>query len=611
MHCLITFILLLGASPFNNHPVESASPDDSLQLSIEDLHWSATWNGKTVLLPSTLDLVTKNHGALSEGAILARVERDQVKRQWEPVLGERRPVLDFYNEITLHYARKADVLKRFSITFRVYNEGVALSYTIPEQEGLDKLQIEDELTQFRFDADYPGHAVYSAQGVYERVPLSQLKPNCERPMTLEMDEELYVSIAEAKLVDYARMRLRPSEGVPYALEAHLAGKVRTDKSLTTPWRVLMVADRPGQLIEQNYLIQNLNDPCAIEDTSWIKPGTIIREVTLTNDGAKACVDFAVEQGLDYIHLDAGWYGHEHDKTQDATTVTVDPKRNPDSDLDIHEVIRYADSKGIGVWVYVNHIHLEQQLDELLPLYKEWGIKGIKYGFVNVGTQRWTNWLHEAIKKTAEFELMVDVHDEYRMTGFERTYPNLMTVEGIAGNETMPTPENNLVLPFTRMLCGAGDYTVCWYTPRIKTTHAHQLAASVVYYSPLQFLYWYDQPKAFENEPETAFFRELPTIWDESRVLKGKIGHYIVMARRSGADWYLVGMNAVEQRSLDFTLDFLGEGIRYEAFICYDTHIDGSEPFAVSVEKAMLQRGDKFRAVMANNGGFAVKLTPKQ
>ena len=185
--------------------------------------------------------------------------------------------------------------------------------------------------------------------------------------------------------------------------------------LTTPWRVVMVAESPGRLLENNFLILNLNEPCAIADTSWIKPGKVIREVSLTTAGGKACVDFAVKRGLQYVEYDAGWYGHEYDPNADARAVNLDPKRSK-GPLDLHEVIRYADERGIGIIVYVNHLALEKQLDELLPLYKKWGIKGIKFGFVNVGSQQWTRWLHDAIRKCAEHQFMVDVHDEYRLTG---------------------------------------------------------------------------------------------------------------------------------------------------------------------------------------------------
>lgn len=189
----------------------------------------------------------------------------------------------------------------------------------------------------------------------------------------------------------------------------------------------------------------------------------MREVTLTTEGGKALVDFAVKRNLQYIHFDAGWYGFEYDKASDATTVTLDPRRNPKIDaLNLKEVVAYAKQHGIGVMLYVNQRALQQQLDEILPLYKSWGISGIKFGFVQVGSQVWTKWMHEAVKKCADYGLMVDIHDEYRPTGFSRTYPNLMTQEGIRGNEEFPDATHNVTLPFTRFVAGAADYTICYY-----------------------------------------------------------------------------------------------------------------------------------------------------
>ena len=180
--------------------------------------------------------------------------------------------------------------------------------------------------------------------------------------------------------------------------------------------------------------------------------------------------------------------------------TSSPKRNPDPHaLDLHEVIEYGKSKGIGVILYVNQQALERQLDEILPLYEKWGVKGVKFGFVNVGSQRWTRWLHEAIRKAAPHRLMVDIHDEFRNMGYQRTYPNLMTVEGIGGNEEFPTPVHNATLPFTRFLTGPADYTFCWYSGKLQPTHAHQLAISTIFFSPWQFLYWYDRPAMYKGE----------------------------------------------------------------------------------------------------------------
>lgn len=194
----------------------------------------------------------------------------------------------------------------------------------------------------------------------------------------------------------------------------------------------MIADSPGKLLEQNYILQNLNPPCEIPDPSRIKPGKAIRDITLTTTGGLACIDFAVSHGLQYVEFDAGWYGPEYEMSSDATTITLDGKRSK-GPFNLHEIVRYGEEKGIEVILCVNRRALEQQPDTLLPLYRSWGIAGIKYGFVQVGDQEYTRWLHEAVKKTAQYK-MVDIHDEYRPTGFSRTWPNLLTQEGIQTND---------------------------------------------------------------------------------------------------------------------------------------------------------------------------------
>ena len=423
-----------------------------------------------------------------------------------------------------------------------------------------------------------------------------------------MGDDLFVSIAEARLVDYARMRLSPAKDRPGTLVSSLGGEVRATAPLTTPWRVVIIGESPGQLIERSYLILNLNEPCAIEDRSWIKPGKVIREVSLTTEGGKACVDFAVAHHLQYVEYDAGWYGHEYSDEADATTVSVDPKRSP-GPLDLHAVIDYARQRGIGIIVYVNRRALERQLDEILPLYQRWGIKGVKYGFVQVGSQRWTSWLHEAVRQAARHHLMVDVHDEYRPTGYSRTYPNLMTQEGIRGNECMPTAGENLILPFTRMLCGAADYTVCYYHNRIKTTHAHQLAAAVVFYSPWQFLFWYDRPSAYRGEPEIEFFDHVPTVWDDTRVINGSIGRYVTYARRSGSEWYVGTLNGMDARKLDIPLTFLDAGQDYVAHLYGDADPDDGTRTHVEIACCLVTRNTVLTAKLPASGGHAARLTP--
>jgi alpha-glucosidase len=607
----VAVLLLFGAFAFAQ-PLEIRSPDNNLVITLScDAQaqgsvapfWSVTWKGRAIILPSRLGLTLKDGTELGAGMRVSESSTQAHDTTWKPVYGEQSQIRDRYNALDVILKDEHAPGRRLEVIFRAYDEGAAVCYTMPKQEGLDTFTIGKELTQFRFSANHICYPTYMAQSMYETVRLSQVKHECERPLTVAIDDHTYAAVAEARLVDYARMRLQPAAGMQWTLEPDLGSDVQAKAPFATPWRVVMVGESPGGLLEHSYLFLNLNDPCAIDDTSWIKPGKIIREMTISTDGAKACVDFAVERGLQYIEFDTGWYGKEEDPKSDA--------RKPwSSRLDMPEVVRYATEHNIGVWLYVNYAFLKPHFDELLPLYKQWGIRGIKFGFVGVGTQECTAWLHEAVRKAAEQHFMVDVHDEYRPTGYSRTYPNLLAQEGVRGNENMPTAEQNLMLPFTRYLCGAADYTICWYTDRIKTTHAHQLAASVVYYSPLQFLFWYDRPTDYRGELELAFFKAVPTVWDETRVLQGEIGRFIAVARRSGEDWYIGVMNAEKRRSISVPLKFLRPGQPYLADIYADGAPSGENPTAVACLTPRVVRAEgTLQADCAQNGGQAIRLVP--
>jgi alpha-glucosidase len=282
---------------------------------------------------------------------------------------------------------------------------------------------------------------------------------------------------------------------------------------------------------------------------------------------------------------------------------------PDTkDFNIPELTAYAATKGIGVFVYVNQRALVQQLDSILPVYKKWGIKGIKFGFVQVGNQYWTTWLHEAVKKCAQYGIMVDIHDEYRPTGFSRTYPNLLTQEGIRGNEEMPDAIHNTILPFTRFLAGPADYTICYYNTRVKNTHAHQLALSVVFYSPLQFIYWYDQPSAYQGEPEIEFFDKVKTVWDDTKIIDGKPGEYITVARRSGAEWFVGSITNTESRKITVPTDFLEKGKKYNVKMFQDDDKIQTRT-KVSVTEKNIKAGDVLRFDLKESGGVAVHISP--
>ncbi|MDR0713393.1 MAG: glycoside hydrolase family 97 catalytic domain-containing protein, partial [Bacteroidales bacterium] len=280
--------------------------------------------------------------------------------------------------------------------------------------------------------------------------------------------------------------------------------------------------------------------------------------------------------------------------------------DPSKDLDIPALVKYAGNKGIGVFLYVNQRALSKQLDEILPLYKQWGVKGIKFGFVQVGNQHWTTWLHNAVRKCAEYGIMVDIHDEYRPTGFSRTYPNLLTQEGIRGNEEFPDATHNTVLPFTRFLAGAGDYTICYFDQRLKNTHAHQLALSVIYYSPLQFLYWYDTPDRYNGEPETEFFNKVKTVWDDTKIIDGEIGEYIVTARKSGDEWFVGAITNNDAREISIPLNFLEKEKKYTTKIYTDDESVQTKTKVAVSQKTVTQK-DILKFKLKEKGGAAIQL----
>lgn len=603
-------LLLLVTTSLHAETMTVTSPDGRQALHFElvggEPVYRATFDGRPVLEPSRLGFVLEDGTPFLVQPRIAGRRSSGADGSWKPLYGERNEIPDRFNELRVNLVGSGD--RELVLLLRAYDEGLAFRYEFPTPAADGNPYVfKEETTEFAFTADFDAWAVYSAQGVYEKVPIGKIKPGCQRPLLVEAGP-LRLAVGEARLVDFARMLLEPAPDKPLALKAKLGSKVAVTPSpenpYRTPWRYIAVAESAGKLLEQNYLPLNLNDPCAIEETSWIKPGKIIRETTLTTEGGKACVDFALDRGLQYIELDAGWYGPEGRDDSDATRADFNPEK-----LDLHEVLRYAEAKGIGVILYVNQRALARQLDDILPLYEKWGVKGIKFGFVHVGSQQWTTWLHEAVKKCADHRIMVDIHDEHRDTGLCRTYPNLMTVEGIRGNEEMPPPEMNVTTALTRMLAGCGDYTPCWYDRRLKTSQAHQLALPVVLYSPWTFLYWYDRPGMYRGEPELELWKELPLVWDETRVLVDRIPDTVAVARRSGEAWYVGILNAGEARSVEIApLDFCeNTGDPLKGTLYKDTS-DEPGHRGVTIEEIEMLPADSLEIPLRVNGGAVLKLS---
>ncbi|HEV7350322.1 glycoside hydrolase family 97 protein [Telluribacter sp.] len=568
------------------------------------------YKDKPVIMPSGMGLLNNPNGYATapnwnKKMVVKKVALQNVNTTWKPMYGERELIPDHYHELTITIQDTIKVKGRekgeMQVIVRAYDEGIAFRYFFPESTRTQVIEIGQEDTHFRLPPNSQFFSTEHAQGRYELCAPEEWQKGAELPLTIQLSNGLWASILHAQQTHFPRLRLRSAKD---ELVSNLYGEIVGTSPFGTPWRVVMVAEKPTQLLENNYLILNLNPPSQIKEAGWIRPGRVMRETTLSTDGARKLVDFAVEQNLDFIHFDAGWYGHEYEQVSDASKVNVDPRRNPVNDLDMPAIIRYAKEKGKGVILYVNHRALENQLDSIFPLYEKWGVAGVKFGFVHSGSHYWTAWMHEAVKKAAQYHLMVDIHDEYMPTGFSRTYPNLMTQEGVSGNEEFPDATHNTILPFTRFLAGAADYTYCFgdQVARLKNTKAHQLALSVINYSPWQYLYWYGKPEHYTNREEIELWKTLPTTWNETRVPEGMPGEYITVARRHGKEWYLGAVTNNLARSLTLEFDFLPKGKKYTIDIYEDTGEGG-----IRKTTKTIQSTDKLHFALLPKGGVAVRL----
>ena len=632
--CRLPFLLLMLLIATVAKAVETLqSPNGKYQFTFSQkegkLLYSLDYAGKPVveagelgvnidnhLVESAMGIPVDNSNVWTNGMEVTSVDRRSEDNTWKPVYGEYAQIRDRYNEMTIHllkggkhqdgggtaYDKRQQYL--LDIIVRAYDEGVAIRYHFPEATNGLFMHITDDLTSFRFAPGAEAYHYAWAQSHANKVKLlkseAAWKEEAERPLTLRLDNGLYAAIGEAALSDFVRGKLKLKADNELQMALFHPADIITAYDM--PWRFIMVGEKAIDLINNKQMVLNLNAPCKIQDASWIKPGKAFRVCRLDMKTCMEGVDFCVDRGLQYIELDAGWYGPEMKMSSSALKVLET------RDIDMPKLCQYAKSKGIGVWVYVNQRALYQELDQLLPLCEKWGISGIKFGFVQIGSQEWTTWLHNAVKKCADHHIMVDIHDEYRPTGWSRTYPNLMTQEGIGGNEEMPDAEHNTILPFTRFLCGPADYTPCYFNGRVKNTKAHQLAMPVVYYSPITFLYWYDLPNVYKGEKELDFWKYCPTVWDESKALQGEIGEYIVQARRSSNDWFVGAMNGLQACDITLnTADFLQKGKKYRVEIYNDNPALNTRTKVASAMQT-IKAGKILKLHLQPSGGAALRFS---
>lgn len=595
LYCLPVMLLLsvaLRAAPLTQ--VQVTSPDNNTMLEISTaesgrLMYRVVYRQQPTTRWSPLGLQVNNASLHAHTAIQKVAYRNINECTYWP-LGESDTLVNHCREATLQCSSSGI---RWKVIARAYNGSIAFRYEVKGTGSIQK-----EYTSFYFAAPYTLYQ-YNQESVFTPTALDTFSMTCDLPATFA-GKQGYIHIGEADNTSYTKAELKRSE-VADAVSVFFARDtaVRFTKQLLTPWRTISIAEQAIDLHRCSQLNAALCADAKNEVPAWVKPGKLIRAQLTTQSGLE-CIDFAAAHHFQYIMYDAGWYGAEFRSTSNPTQVIPA--------IDMPKVIAYGKQKGIGVILYVNYVGLRQWLDILLPLYKQWGVAGMKFGFVDGLTQEGLTWLSAAMQKVYNHGLLLNIHDNYKPTGLSRRYPQLLTQEGIRGDENCPDAFHNTLLPFTRYLAGPADFTYCYpnatnsYSKQIKVSKAQQLALTVVYFSPLQAIFWYGKPLEYNNEGEIAFFTHVPTVWNETHYLAGEPGKYISVARRNGDTWFIGNAAGLEDWNTTLQLHFLQPGISYTATAWED---DGKG--SIQQRQFAVKKGDMLPVALKAKGGQAIMI----
>lgn len=650
---LLSGVLALAAcgSHSTSEPV-ATSPDGRIKVSVQteggQLSYSISQDSEILIVPSKLGFELMGGNILGDKTEILSVTHSSHKETWETVWGESRLIEDNHNSMIVHTAH-------LDVEFRVFNDGVGFRYIFPDDLG--EFRIREELTEYKFArADHkiwwmprsePYYEAYGNHTTFDEIDCAYT------PVTITGADGRFYSIHEAALLDFAKVNLVGSDAS--TLKTSLTkwsdgtGVYVTD-TRTTPWRTIIITDRAGGLIE-SHLMLNLNEPCKIEDTSWCKPGKYIGiwwelhkymrtwyygpQHGATTERTKEYIDFAAAHNIQAVLVEGWNKGWDGNWMKNSTGFSF-TEAYPDYDFD--EVMKYAASKGVQMIIHnetaANTEHYFSQIDSAYALYQKYGMHYIKTGNVNLlidgkeehDGQYGVNRLHEVVEKAAQYQINVDEHEPCIPTGLCRTWPNLMTGEAIRGQEHDAwevdggnKPEHQTVCPFIRGLAGPMDYTFGTFdfsnpntpTSRVKTTISKQLAQYVVIYSPLQMAS--DLYEAYEGVKAFDFISDVPTDWEQTKVLDAVIGDYVVTARqeRGGSDWYLGAITDENARTLDVPLSFLEKG-KWMAQIYEDTPQTSYEtsPETYQYREVEVSAKDVLNIKLATSGGCAIRFIKK-
>ena len=656
----LTFIIatLLISWSISAKTYEVISPDGSLktEVSVADgkVVYSVMKDGKEMISPSLIGMQLADGTSYDGSVRFVKADRSSMDRVLEAKFYKKSQVQEKYNQLTLRF-------KTYDLVFRAYDAGIAYRFV---SKSKIPFKVIGETAQFVFPADWNMFVPYvrqntatlesqyfnSFENIYERTSLS--KWNKERlafiPLMVESPEGYKINIMESALMDYPGMFLYNSNAdsslearfAPYPKDIeqgghnNLQGMVKSredyiaayDGAVAFPWRIINVSSQDKEMLD-NDLVWLLGEPADSNvDWSWVKPGKVAWEwwnnwhvtgvdfkVGVNNDTYKYYIDFASKYGIEYVILDEGWA-----VKGEADLFNVVPE------IDIAELVSYATERNVGIVLWAGYWAFDKDMERICSYYSNLGVKGWKIDFMDRDDQMMVDFYRRAAETAAKYCQFVDFHGGFKPCGLNRTYPNVLNYEGVHGLEQMKWSKvgtdqltYDVTFPYIRMACGPVDYTQgamrnynfrwykpCYVDPVSQGTRCHQLGMYVIFESPFNMLC--DSPQHYEQEKEcTEFISKIPTVWDETVALDGKVGDYIIVARRSGDKWYVGGLVGHEARTVTFSLDFLGEG-DWNAELFKDgvnatRHAEDYKRTIVDVDNAMTVE-------MAPGGGFAAVFT---
>ncbi|MDB5130615.1 MAG: glycoside hydrolase [Mucilaginibacter sp.] len=650
----IVLLLSISANAFAARQVAITSPDAKIKLSLstdkDGLYYKISYKGVLMVDRSRLKISFKEGGAFDHDLIISSARPGKLTEDYELITGKASKVHSECNRVTIPVTEQSGAKRMLNIEIRVFNDGAAFRYVIPKQDKWAAVvNVTDEVDSFNLTQNPVVTALLRAnyttshEGLYTKVNLNDLKSDTlmDMPVLFEYPKGLYLAISEANLHDYAGMYLVKHNNV---LESRLSPlprqtgiKVKATLPHNSPWRVLMISDKPGAFIESN-ILTNLNEPCKIKDLSWLKPGKTTFpwwNGNVVPDSINApgnnyvtnmyYVDFCAKYGIEYHSVVE--YGLHEWYVNDGAGFQPGPHADPSKavpGLDMQQLCDSAAKKGVGIRVWVHFYALYPKLDETFAQYEKWGIKGLMCDFMDRDDQEMVNMQEEILQKAAQHHLHIQFHGAYKPTGEARTWPNEFTREGTLNYENdkwsnWVTPDADVNIAFTRLLAGSTDYhlggfraaspsqfKIHYTRPFVMGTRCHMLAMYVVLENALGMVC--DNPDAYIGQPGFEFLQQVPTTWDETRVIDAKPGEYLAIARKKGNDWYVGAITNHTDRVLNKTFDFLPEG-DYTAEIWADA--PSSDPNLNHLVKEIkhITRETAVSILLAPGGGQVMHLYP--